>query len=175
MQGFGLAFEHFGLATRDTDEVAQLYCMKYSLPLTILRPTQFYDAESHCKAKQGLFYLIIDKGENGKDIIFYGENDALRNYIFLDDFSEIIAKAIQENILGIFFCPSPKSVRFSEIAKTAHRIFNRGGKIRFQKNKQKTFDLPIVSGSDLYERIGFKTSVDLAEGIRRIKYVREMK
>ena len=108
-------------------------------------------------------------------ILFYEENDALRNYIFLDDFSKIIAKAIQENILGIFFCPSPKSVRFSEIAKTAHRIFNRGGKIRFQKNKQKTFDLPIVSGSALYERIGFKPSVDLAEGIRRFKYVREMK
>ena len=84
-------------------------------------------------------------------ILFYGENDALRNYIFLDDFSEIIDKAIQENILGVFFCPSPKSVRLSEIAKTAHRVFNRGGKIRFQKNKQKIFDLPIVSGIQCFD------------------------
>jgi len=47
--------------------------MKYGLPLTILRLTQFYDAESHCKAKQGLFYLIIIKAENGENIVLRRE------------------------------------------------------------------------------------------------------
>ena len=167
-------FNIYSLSKRHADELAQIYCDQVGLPLTILRPTQLYDAESKCKAHQGLFYSIIEKAQKGEDIDFYGNNNALRNYLYLNDFSEIVARAIEEKVIGTFNCPSPNSVRLSEIAQTAYRIFNQGGDIHFLADKPNIVDLPEVCGSDLYQKIGFKPQISLAEGIQMIKDVREM-
>lgn len=164
----------YSLSKKHGDELAQLFCNQFNLPLTILRPSQLYDAESKCKAHQGLFYSIIEKAQKGEDIDFYGNNDALRNYLFLNDFSEIIARAIEEKVIGTFNCPSPNSVRLGEIARTAYRIFNQGGDIHFLADKPNIVDLPEVCGNDLYQKIGFKPQISLAEGIQMIKDVREM-
>lgn len=167
-------FGIYSLSKRHADELAQLCCKNIGLPLTVLRPTQLYDAASRCSAHQGLFYLIIDRAQRGEDNVFYGDNDALRNYIFLDDFSEIVVRVVESKVVGIFNCPSPHSVRLSEIAQTAYRVFNRQGNISFIENAPKIFDLPVVSGSDLYQKLGFEPSVTLAEGIDKIKCMREI-
>lgn len=167
-------FGIYSLSKRHADELAELYCNKVGLPLTILRPSQLYDAESRCKSHQGLFYLIVDKAQRGEDIVIYGNNDALRNYVFLDDFSEILTRVVQDGVTGVFNCPAPKSTRLSEIAKTAYQVFNQHGTMRFAENEQNIFDLPVVSDNGLYERIGFEPGVSLAQGIEKIKYVREM-
>jgi nucleoside-diphosphate-sugar epimerase len=167
-------FGIYSLSKRHADELAQLYCNKVGLPLTILRPSQLYDAESRCKSHQGLFYLIVDKAQRGEDILIHGNNDALRNYLFLDDFSEILARVVQEEATGVFNCPAPKSVRLSEIANTAYQVFNQHATIHFAENESEICDLPAVSDNGLYEKIGFEPSISLAQGIKKIKYVREM-
>lgn len=167
-------FNIYALSKRHGDELAQFYCDQMNVPLTILRPAQLYDAESKCKAHQGLFYSIIDKAQKGEDIVFFGGNDALRNYLFLDDFSEIVSRVIKNKITGVYACASPNSVRLSEIAETAYRVFNRSGNIRFLKDKPDIANLLEVPSNDLYQRIGFEPKTSLHAGIERIKNMREM-
>lgn len=166
-------FNIYSLSKRHGDELAQLYCEQFKMPLTILRPTQLYDAESRCKSHQRLFYSIIDKASKGEDINFYGANDALRNYLFLDDFCEIIANVLEQNIVGLFNCPASKSVRLTEVAKTAYQVFNQAGTIHFLAEKPNIVDLPDMSGSNLYNKICFEPKISLAEGIKLIKRARE--
>jgi len=166
-------FGSYSLSKRHADELAQLYCEQAGLPLTILRPTQLYDAESRCASHQSLFYLIVDRAQRGEDNVFHGDNDALRNYLFLDDFAEIVARVVATTVTGVFNCLSPQSLRLSEIAQTAYLVFNRRGNIRFTGNAQKIFDLPVVSDSDLYQRLGFTPGISLAEGMKKIKCARE--
>ncbi|MDH5765821.1 MAG: NAD(P)-dependent oxidoreductase [Gammaproteobacteria bacterium] len=164
----------YSLSKRHADELAQLYCGNHGLPLTILRPTQLYDAESRLKRHQGLFYLIIDKAQNGDEIVFYGSNDALRNYIYLDDFSEVIVRCIQKGITGVFNCPSPRSVKLTEVADTAYKVFNHRGSVRFLADKPDIVDLSAVPGSDLYQKIGYEPSTSLSDGIHQIRNMREL-
>ena len=161
-------FNIYALSKRHADELAQFYCHKHDLPLTILRPSQIYDAKSQCRKHQSLLYLIIDKTQKGEDIIFYGNNDALRNYILLDDFCEIIYRVTQRHITGMYHCAATQSIRLSEIAKTAYRIFNQHGSISFLKDKQDISDLPIIADNELYKKIGFECT-SLYQGIEKIK------
>lgn len=159
----------YSLSKRHADELSQLYCNSHNLALTILRPTQLYDAEGRCKKHQGLFYSTIEKARKGEDVVYFGNNDALRNFLFLGDFSEIVCSVIQKKITGVFDCSSPRSVRLSEIATTAFKVFGKGGNVRFLPDKPDITDLPGGCGSNLYEKISFKPGTTLFEGISAIK------
>lgn len=167
-------FGFYALSKRHGDELARLYCMQHNIPLTVLRPSQLYDADSRCRSHQRLFYSVIDKAQCGQDVDFYGDNDAVRNFIFLEDFSEIVAKVIQEGVAGIYNCLSPTSVTLSEIARTCYQVFNQNGSIRFLKDKPRIETLPESTGNDLYKKIGFFPPTSLAAGIEKIKHRREM-
>jgi nucleoside-diphosphate-sugar epimerase len=164
----------YSLSKRHGDELAQLYCETFGLPLTILRPTQVYDADSRCRKHQPFFYTIIDKVQQGEDIVFSGTNDALRNYIFLNDLAEIVAKTVGKNVLGVFNCPAPLSVRLSEIASLAQQAFGRDVAIRFQRDKPDIADLPVVDDQQsVYPKIQYSPATSLAAGILKIKQARE--
>lgn len=166
-------FGIYSLSKRHAEELAEFYCNKHDLALTILRPTQLYDSASLCRAHQRLFYSIVDRAEKGEEIVFHGSNDALRNLIFLDDFSEIVARIIDRRLSGVFNCSSIDSVRLSEIANTANRVFNHEAKVRFMKGEPDIPDLPAIESSRLFEEIGFKPVFSLDDGIQRIREVRD--
>jgi nucleoside-diphosphate-sugar epimerase len=162
----------YSISKRHADELAQFYCNVHKLPLTILRPTQLYDAEGRCKNHQNLLYAIIEKAERGEDVVLYGKNDALRNYIFLDDFSEIVSRVIQKRTTGVFNCSAQKSTHLSEIAKNAFDIFKQGGDIKFLEDKPDIEDLPVEIDSKLYDEIDFEPGVSLYQGIKEIQKMR---
>ena len=75
----------YALSKKQAEEVANFYCMNHSLPLTILRPSQIYGVEDIFRKHQPFLYTIADKAEIGENITFNGSNDALRNFIHIDD------------------------------------------------------------------------------------------
>jgi nucleoside-diphosphate-sugar epimerase len=172
---YQLGDPHFGiysLSKRQGDEMAAYYCAKEGLPLTILRPSQIYDTESQCRQHQGLFYSIVDKAEIGEDITFYGSNNALRNLIHLDDFSEIVRLVIEREVDGIFDATAPSSTTLGELANIAYEVFGNGGKAHFNEVYPDVADLPHRDSSELYEIIGHWPSISLIEGIDQISCFR---
>jgi nucleoside-diphosphate-sugar epimerase len=162
----------YSISKRHGEELVLLYCEGHGIPLTILRPTALYDSRSRSKTHQSLFYLIIDKARKGEDITFFGTNDALRNYLYIDDLSGIITRVARKRCVGIFHCLSQKYVRLSEIAEIAYEAFGQKGTIRFSPDKPQIFDCEIIRDNTLYERINFSPQVGLSEGIGRIREVR---
>ena len=69
----------YALSKRHAEEVANLFCAERGLPLTILRPTQVYDAKGKCRRHQPLLYLMADKAQAGEDILSHGTQNELRN------------------------------------------------------------------------------------------------
>jgi len=167
-------FSAYALSKRHADELAMTYCNKFGLPLTILRPTQIYDAESKCKVHQGLFYLIIERAIKGEDIIFYGNNDASRNYIFIDDVAEVIARVAEMKVTGLYYCSAKESIRISKIAEIAYSTFNTKGSVSFMVEKPTIPDLKEFSSEELYAKLGYEPAVNLTKGIQLIKNTREM-
>lgn len=164
----------YSLSKRHGDELAELYCRESRLPLTILRPSQVYDADSKCRKHQPFFYAMMDKAEQGEDIDIFGSHDALRNFLFLGDLAEIVAGTLQNKVQGVFTCPAPSSVRLSEIAAIARQVFGRGGCTRFRHDKPDIADIPALDGQqDLYAAIHYTPATSLAEGILKIKQARE--
>ena len=163
----------YALSKKHAEEVAVLFCAERDLALTILRPSQVYDAEGKCRKHQPLLYSIADKAQAGENINFYGNHDPLRNYLYLEDLATICRRIVETKTTGVFNCTHPQNPRLSEVAAAALSTFGNGGTVQFQPDKPELFDLPSATETLLYDQIGFYPLVDVKQGFERIRLFRE--
>ena len=158
----------YGISKHHAEEVAQYFCSKRGMALTVLRPSQVYDVAGECRRHQPLFYQMVDQAARGEDITIFGVHDAVRNYLFLDDLAEIVKQVVLNRPEGAYTCASSHPVRLSEVAEAAFAAFNRGGRVLFDPNRPALPDLVIPEDTRLYDALGISPKVDVREGMARI-------
>ena len=163
----------YSLSKKQADDLAILYTTKNKMPLTIIRPSQVYDTASLCQKHQPLFYHIVKKASHGENITFYGQNNAIRNYLHIQDLTECILRTVKLQITGVYCCTHAKSVRLCTIANTAYEVFKTSGEIIFDSSKESILDLPVFSGYDFYKKIGYFPKITLKKGLTAIKEFQE--
>lgn len=163
--------EYFGiyaLSKRHAEEAAEFFCSTSSLLLTILRPSQIYGTLDSFRKHQPFFYTLVGKAEKGEEIMLYGNNDALRNYIHVDDLVTIISLVIRKKIGGKYSCVHPQDLPYSRIAKAALSAFKSKGSVRFLKDKADISDNVFEKDDSLYKKINFYPRISIEEGMRMI-------
>ena len=157
----------YSLSKRHSDEVAQLYCSMFDVPLVILRPSQFYGVGELYRKNQPFLYGMIDKAEKGGDILLYGSNDALRNFIHVEDVAKIIALVIERKVEGIYTCMNVDNVSYSEVATAAIVAFESKSDIRFLKEKSDIPDNIFEQDDSLYRLIGYYPQISIMLGMKK--------
>jgi nucleoside-diphosphate-sugar epimerase len=163
----------YALSKRHGEEAAQFFCAERGMALTVLRPSQVYDAAGECRRHQPLLYVMADQAQAGRDISLYGTHDARRNYLYLDDLAEICYRIVKSRHTGTFTCVHPQSVKLSEVAHAAFLAFGKGGGVKFMADKPDLSDIPVVDDDTLYRKIDYWPTIGIGEGFRRIKHCRE--
>ena len=166
-------FNIYSLSKKHAEDVAVYFCRKNSIPLTILRPSPIYGIGANFHKHQPFFYSMIDKAEKGEDILLYGSHDPVRNYIYIDDLVNIIAKVIQNKIEGTYTCTQTIDVTYSQIAHAAFAAFNKKGTVKFMKDKPDISDYVFQKDDSLYKKINFFPSVSIEEGLKKIAQSRK--
>jgi nucleoside-diphosphate-sugar epimerase len=159
----------YALTKKQADELAHFYCGINKIPLTILRPSQIYGDSDNFAKHQPFLYHILDKAQKGEDISIYGTNDALRNYIHSADLSEIVDRLIEKRVEGMYACAYPSDISYSQIAQAAQKIFGKGGKVVFLKDKPNIPDNIFMKDLSLYEKLEYYPQISIEAGIKRIK------
>jgi nucleoside-diphosphate-sugar epimerase len=162
-----LFYNSYALSKRHAEELTQLYCRSASLPLAVLRPSQMYGEGESFRRHQPFLYALLDRAQRGEDIVLYGRNDALRNFIHVLDVAEIIARVVRQRIEGRFDCASLSNTRFSEIALSAVTAFNSASDIRFDATKPDIPDNAFEADESLYRLIDYSPQISLLQGLTR--------
>ena len=160
-------FNIYALSKKHSDELAQLYCKNYELPLTILRPSQFYGCGPEQLKNQPFLSSIISKISNNEDITLYGSNDAKRNFIHVEDLAHIISEVINKKILGTFDCPGPSNVSYSELIQSAIRAFKSKSVLKFDTRKPNIPDNIFDIDNTLYNIIEFTPQITIKVGMEK--------
>lgn len=160
-------FNMYGLSKRHADEVARLYSVTFGLPLAILRPSQIYGVGETGRKHQPFLSSIIDKAANNEDVLLFGSNDALRNFIHVEDVARIVALVIQRKIEGTYSCVSTDNVSYSEVAKAAIKAFESRSRIRFLPEAPDTPDNVFEPDDALYRAIDYYPQVSIDIGMEK--------
>jgi nucleoside-diphosphate-sugar epimerase len=157
----------YSLSKKHSDEVAQLYSSTFGLPLTILRPSQFYGVGEAYRKHQPFLFTIIDKAANDEDILIYGSNDALRNFIHVEDVAKIIALVIQRRIEGMYTCMNTVNVSYSEVAAAAIEAFESKSTIKFMKEQPDIPNNIFETDDSLFRLIDYYPKISILLGMKK--------
>jgi nucleoside-diphosphate-sugar epimerase len=158
-------FNSYALLKRQADEALQLFCANFSMPLTIVRPSQYYGTGAAMRKHQPFLASIIDKAQSGDDIGFYGSNDARRNFIHVADVAKVISSVVFQKVVGTYSCQSLSDIRYSEIAAVAVGTFGSSSKIEFASDKPDIPDNVLTIDDTLYRLIGHGPEISFQEGM----------
>lgn len=167
----GTTSDYYGIyavSKRQSDEVAQLFCSSFKLPCTILRPSQLYGNEDTFRKHQPFLYTAIDNAEKNKDITIYGNNDALRNYIHIDDFTKLISLVIENRVEGLYSCTNYIDVSLSKIANYAIAAFSSASRLIYLKDMGNIQDNIFPYSDSLYNKVNYFPLIFIKEGVKRI-------
>ena len=160
-------YDIYSLSKRHSDEIAELYGSIFGLPLTILKPSQFYGVGDAYRRHHPFLFRIIDQAEKNEDICIYGGNDARRNFIHVEDVVRIIALVIQRGIVGIFACAYTRNVSYSEVAAAAIRAFDSKSGIKFDKEQPDIPDNIFEADDSLYRLIDYYPQISISLGMMK--------
>jgi nucleoside-diphosphate-sugar epimerase len=167
-------FSGYSLSKRHSEEVAQLYSKTLGLPVTIVRPSQFYGTGAAARKHQPFFTSMIDKAACGEDINLFGSRDALRNFIHVQDVAQVISLMIQRGVLGTYDCQYPDDVHYSEIAAAAIRAFNSRSRINFIKEQPDVPDNVFPIDDSLFRLINYYPQISIEEGMEQEAAARKL-
>ncbi len=165
----------YSITKRQSEEVAEFVCNSIRMPLTILRPSQLYGESESFKRHQPLIYSIIHSVINNEDITFYGKHNAIRNYLHVEDFNEIIRRVIDLKVEGKYDCVNTCSTTLIEVAKAAIDAFKSNSKYQFDVTKKDVIDNSFEADVSFYKKINFQPSITIETGMRRIANLKSIK
>lgn len=137
--------------------------------LTILRPSQLYGASGAFSKNQLLLYTMADRASRGESITIYGSNDALRNYLYVDDLINALELLLLHPLEGIFSAVYPRNYRLSEIAEAALRAFGKGGTVMFDRDKPDMPDNGFTAENSIFEALKTDPPLNIAEGMLKMR------
>jgi len=156
----------YALSKRHGDEALQLQALLQGLPLTIVRPAQFYGVGESYRRNQPFLFTLMDNAQTGQDIELWGRNDAWRNFIHVLDVADMLAGVVRTRTLGLFNCSHPQDLRFSQIAQAAVDAFGSRSAIRFLHDKPDTADNIFPFDGALYQALGHTPRISIMQGMQ---------
>jgi nucleoside-diphosphate-sugar epimerase len=157
----------YSMSKKHSEEAAQLYSSTFGLPLTILRPSQFYGVGETQRKHQPFLSMIIEKAANDEDILIYGSNDALRNFIHVEDVAKIIELVIRRKIVGTYACTNIKNVSYSEVAAAAIEAFGSRSTVNFVREQPDIPDNIVESDDELFRLIDYYPQISISIGMKK--------
>jgi len=163
-----LYWSAYALSKRHAEEMIQLMCNASNTNLTILQPSQLYGITEDFRSRQPFLYHVADQVQSNKDIVIQGSSDPQRNYLYVYDFIEVIARVIEKKISGTYSVTYPANYSFKELCHEAIEAFRSSSKVMFDPEKPDIPDNVFPFDDTLYQLIDFFPSISLKEGMRRI-------
>jgi nucleoside-diphosphate-sugar epimerase len=159
----------YGLSKKHGQENLELACRELKIDLTSLQITQVYDDLGEARRHQPMFYRIIDCARDSRDFAVFGQNDPLRNLLFVEDLVSIIERVMNHRLAGSYNVVHPVSYSISAIAKMVFEVFGANSRVVLCPEKPAIPAVLYPSDTTLYRLIEYEPETDLRTGITLIR------
>lgn len=149
------------------EHLAKAYHTQYKLPVVTVRPFNVYGPG---QTGEGAIQIFIKKALAGEDITIHGDGAQIRAWCYVDDFVDCILRCLSsDQAIGESFNigNSRAVITILGLAQTVCRVLNSSSKIHFKDALSADIAIRIPSVEKSEEVLGFKSKVDLEEGILR--------
>lgn len=148
-----------------SEHLAHAYFKQHKLPVVTIRPFNVYGPG---QTGEGAIQIFIQKALQDKDIYINGDGTQIRDWCYIDDFSDAVVNSIYnpKAIGESFNIGNPKTaITILHLAETICRVLNSKSKIIFRKKLSADVALRLSDITKAKRLLDFNPKVGLEEGI----------
>ena len=149
------------------EHLANAYFRQYNLPTVTVRPFNVYGPG---QVGEGAIHIFIRKALKNEDIYIFGDGSQIRAWCYIDDMINGLELALEhpQAVGESFNIGNARAVTtIYGLAQTVCRILNSKSKIIFKNPLSADIELRIPNLDKAKDLLGYKSQVDLDEGIIR--------
>lgn len=156
----------------------QIYHTIHDLKTVVLRFANLYGPYGKGYPEFGFINYFIHQAHNDSDITLFGNGDQTRNVMYVDDATEILWQAAQDDrLLGeTYFATSDEHLAVRKIAETIVDVFRRGKVIHMEwpdERRRIEIDHVEFTSSRLRSITGWQPRYDFRRGLEDTKAILE--
>lgn len=156
----------YGLSKLQTEELIQFYHRAFDLEYLIIRPSNPYGFGQNINGKQGLIAVLLGKILYNKTVQIFGDGNAVRDYIYIDDLAYYVSELVFSNISNqIINIGTGKGYSINEIIKIIESIANIEAKKEFLESRNFDVNKIILDVSKLNHYF-CHDNIDINNGIK---------
>ncbi|MBK8055208.1 MAG: NAD-dependent epimerase/dehydratase family protein [Saprospiraceae bacterium] len=147
------------------EHLAHAYYSQYKLPVVTVRPFNVYGPG---QTGEGAMQIFIKRALQNQDIKIDGDGNQIRAWCYVDDFVDCLIRCIEDpKAIGESFNlgNARAVITILGLAQTVCRVLKSDSKIIFEPPLSADIAIRIPSVEKTWQILGFKSKVDLDEGI----------
>jgi len=128
------AYNFYGLSKIMLENIFLFYRERYGTRVTVLRPSNVFGYRSNNIGLNGIISTLINNCVSRTTTDIWGTGEAIRDYIHIDDFTDIVYKVAQKNLTGIYNVSSNNAKSVNEIIDIINRYSPDKCNINYKEN-----------------------------------------
>lgn len=105
----------YGIIKSTIEQYIKLFSKQYNIDYLIIRPSNPYGPRQGHYNAQGVISTFLKKASNHESFTIYGDGNATKDYIYIDDLIEICNGLIASNVKGTYNVGSGVGMSLNEI------------------------------------------------------------
>lgn len=158
----------YGIIKRTIEKYLYMYYKLYGLNYYVFRLSNPYGERQNPHAAQGAIPVFIYKALNSIPIEIWGDGSITRDYIYIKDTVDVIAKSISvKTDHKIFNISSGKGYSLNEVIDMIKKVSGLDPMVNYTEGRGIDVPVNILDNSLAKETFDWETSTDIEDGIRR--------
>ena len=158
----------YGISKMACESYVRYYATKFNFEHNIIRPSNPYGPGQPDDGIQGVIASFLSRALKGKELKVWGDDSAVRDYLYIDDLVEFVAKLIEaDHIGGVFNVGSGVGADLNEIIRVTSEVSHTSPRVvRVETGASNVNEiyLDITRAKTL---LGWEPKVTLREGMER--------
>ncbi len=125
----------YGIIKATIEQYIKLYNKQNNLEYLIVRPSNPYGPRQGHFIAQGVIATFLRKAKNDEPFLIYGDGSSKKDYIFIDDFIEMMLQLVESDSQGIYNIGSGHGSSLNEIIAVINKITNKVNKVIYSESK----------------------------------------
>jgi UDP-glucose 4-epimerase len=157
----------YGVTKLMNEKYIQYYSILYNIDYTIFRIANAFGPNQSGKNNQGVIAHWLKKCKENEPLEIWGNENIVRDYIYIDDIVNAITTSINEKTNGIYNIGTGNGVSLIKLAETILEIIPTKSAIKTVKSNSRLFDIEYnnLDCTLFISKSSWKSKVSLKEGI----------
>jgi UDP-glucose 4-epimerase len=157
----------YGLSKRVGEMYLEFWSRVWGITGTSMRLSNVYGPRQNPHGEAGVIAIFCERLLAGKDIVVNGSGEQTRDFVYVGDVAEGVARAIEQRVVGEFNIGTSRETSIISIAKELQARLFPQAKIEFAAAKAGEQMRSVIDNTLARTALGWVPQIEFAEGIER--------